>query len=373
MSKRQKIERVSGPPLPHTKHNILESELDNTYVASGAELPCPDDFIKSFNITTDIKNIITTARRTINDIINGRDKRLLLIIGPCSIHNINDAYIYAQALNEIREAYKDKFYIVMRTYFEKPRTTTGWKGLISDPNLNETYDINKGIEISRKFLIRVLALGLPIACELLEIITPLYLQDLFCYGCIGARTTESQIHRQMASGVSCAMGFKNNTSGEIDNAINSITFSKLPHTFIGLSKMGKISIIKTKGNKNCHIILRGGKSGTNYDMDSVKNVVEKLNKKNENNKILIDCSHDNSNKSYKEQINVINKIANNFKNDINAKKYIFGLMIESYLNSGNQKLDINNIANLKSGLSITDECISLNETMNILENLYNQY
>lgn len=306
---------------------------------------------------------ITKYRNTISNIINGTDKRLLIIVGPCSIHNYNEAIDYAKKLVILQNKYKNRLYIVMRVYFEKPKTTIGWKGLIYDPYLNNSCSINDGILLARKILVSITSLGLPIGSEFLDVFLPQYYADLVSWGAIGARTTESMIHRQLASGLSMPIGFKNGTSGNIDIAINAIITASKPHTFLGIDTKGIVSRIQTKGNNNLHIILRGGKDKPNYYIKDVNNAIKCLRQKDVNMRLMIDLSHGNSNKKCNNQLFSCTSVCNQLKNNNN----IIGVMIESNINEGNQKLS----NNLKYGVSITDECVSIATTDIMLNKLYN--
>jgi 3-deoxy-7-phosphoheptulonate synthase len=329
------------------------------------------------NIDKIIKTVVE-SREVVRNIIDGKDKRLLLIIGPCSIHDTKAGYDYAKRLNKLRKKHADKLYIVMRTYFEKPRSGKGWKGLINDPMLNDSCDINTGLIFARYFLMKVLGLGIPVTCEFLEPISAQYIADLVTWGAIGARTTESQIHRQLASGLSCPIGFKNGTGGDIDMAINAINFSHMPQTFLGINEDGQSSIVKTKGNKYSHMVLRGGQE-PNYEVQILKDIIEQMQKKKcVREAIIMDCSHGNSNKSWKQQLEVVKYIADRFlaKEEFYIK-YVSGLMIESFIEDGNQVLEdkdtgkYKEIDDLVYGQSITDECIGWSKTIDILDYLAN--
>jgi 3-deoxy-7-phosphoheptulonate synthase len=302
-------------------------------------------------------------RKEIMNILDGNDDRLLVVIGPCSIHNPDEALEYAKELAVLRKSFIDKLFIIMRVYFEKPRTTIGWKGLINDPDLDNSCNINKGLYLARELMIKISKLDLPIGCEFLDTISPKFTCDLVSWGAIGARTTESQCHRQLASGLSMPIGFKNSTNGNINKAIDAIISCKNEHTFLGIDQNNIPSIIKTKGNKYGHIILRGGDNMTNYDEESVLNCYTEMKSKNITPNIMIDCSHGNSQKDYKKQPFVIENVCNQLRKN---KKYIKGVMIESNINEGKQEIS----NNLKYGVSITDSCISLKTTRTVLQNLY---
>lgn len=302
-------------------------------------------------------------RKEIMDILDSKDNRLLVIVGPCSIHNPNEALEYAKELSKLREKFINKLFIIMRVYFEKPRTTIGWKGLINDPDLDNTCNINKGLYIARELMINISKLNLPIGCEFLDTISPKFMCDLVSWGAIGARTTESQCHRQMASGLSVPIGFKNTTNGNVNKAIDSIISCKHEHIFLGINNDSNSSIIKTKGNKYGHIILRGGDNMTNYDEESILNCYTTLKMKNISPNIIVDCSHGNSQKDYRKQSLVIENICWQLRKN---KKYIKGVMIESNINEGKQDI----YDDLKYGVSVTDSCISLETTKELLQKLY---
>jgi 3-deoxy-7-phosphoheptulonate synthase len=329
------------------------------------KLISPSDLIKKIPLSNDEEKIIEKSRDTIKNIINKKDNRFLLIIGPCSIHDPDAALEYAYKLKQISDELSDKLFIVMRCYFQKPRTTIGWKGLINDPYLNNSFKINDGLYLARTLLRNITKIGLPIACELLDTITPQYFSDLISWGAIGARTTESQLHRELVSGVSFPCGFKNGTSGDIDIAVDAIISASYKHSFIGVTQNGNAAIVKTSGNKDCHIILRGGKKTTNYDIQNILNIDSLSKSKNIDIKIMIDCSHGNSNKNFENQVFVLDKIIENLKMTPN----VIGIMIESNLKEGNQPL--NDKCNLIYGKSITDGCIGWDTTLKLLYKLYN--
>lgn len=306
---------------------------------------------------------IVNWRETVSNIISGKDNRLIAIVGPCSIHDPDAAIEYAKYLVKIKEQYSKELFIIMRVYFEKPRTTIGWKGLINDPYLDDTYKINDGLKIARRLLLEITKLDIPIACEFLDVFTPQYYSDLVTWGAIGARTTESQLHRQLASGLSMPIGFKNGTGGSLDIATDAVISSQHPHSFIGINEDGCASIVNTKGNKDSHIILRGGKTGANFDHVSIM-YLKTLMKDKITNKVIIDCSHGNSGKIHTNQPIVLDAIMSQYDNKENV---IAGVMIESNLIEGNQSLKIG--CNLEYGKSITDACIGLQMTNEMLERM----
>jgi 3-deoxy-7-phosphoheptulonate synthase len=308
------------------------------------------------------QNILAT-RAAIHQILHGQDDRLLVIIGPCSIHDPKAGLEYAQRLFALSQQLSRELVIVMRVYFEKPRTTVGWKGLINDPHLDGSYDINQGLKKARKFLLDVNELGLPAAMEFLDTITPQYTADLVSWGAIGARTTESQVHRELSSGLSCPVGFKNGTDGNIRVAIDAIKTAQSPHHFLSFTKEGNAAIFSTNGNEDCHIILRGGKT-PNYDATSVKAACEQLKQAGLSAKLMVDCSHGNSEKQYKKQIDVATDIAQQIASGDNG---IMGVMLESHLIEGRQ--DHAPGCDLIYGQSITDACIGWEDSVLVLERL----
>ena len=337
--------------------------MENTNVYEIDELIKPKILRQQLPINQDIKNQIEFFRQTVRNIINGSDKRLIVVVGPCSIHNINEAIEYASSLKVMQEMYQDKLFIVMRVYFEKPRTTVGWKGLINDPDMDNSCNINKGLMLARSLMVKIAEMGIPIGCEFLDTISPQFYSDLVSWGAIGARTTESQCHRQLASGMSMPIGFKNGTSGNIQIAIDAVKSSRHEHTFLGINMENNSCIIKTKGNNDAHIILRGGRDGPNYDENHIRNLEHKLIENSVNSGVIVDCSHGNSLKQYQRQELVAEDIGNQLKKNY---KIIKGIMIESNINEGRQDIS----SNLRYGVSVTDGCISLDKTNEILNNLF---
>ncbi len=311
---------------------------------------------------TSTQNILAT-RAEIHHVLHGVDDRLLVIVGPCSIHDTKAGIEYAQRLLEIRQNLSADLLIVMRVYFEKPRTTVGWKGLINDPHLDGSYDINVGLQTARQFLLDVNELGMPAAMEFLDTITPQYTADLVSWGAIGARTTESQVHRELASGLSCPVGFKNGTDGNVRVAIDAIKTAQSPHHFLSFTKEGKAAIFSTNGNDDCHIILRGGKT-PNYDAKSVQAACEILINSGLAAKLMVDCSHGNSSKDYNKQKHVANDIAAQLSA---GDQRIMGVMLESHLKEGRQ--DHAPGSNLEYGKSITDACLGWDDSVGVLEHL----
>jgi 3-deoxy-7-phosphoheptulonate synthase len=311
---------------------------------------------------TSTQNILQT-RADIHRILHGEDDRLLVIVGPCSIHDTLAGMEYAQRLLEVRKKLSADLLIVMRVYFEKPRTTVGWKGLINDPHLDGSYDINKGLEKARKFLLDVNELGMPAGMEFLDTITPQYTADLVSWGAIGARTTESQVHRELASGLSCPVGFKNGTDGNVRVAIDAIKTAESPHHFLSFTKDGNAAIFSTNGNDDCHVILRGGKT-PNYDAGSVEAACASLAATGLSAKLMIDCSHANSSKDYSKQKNVAHDIAGQVAA---GETRIMGVMLESHLNEGRQEHTPG--CELDYGKSITDACLGWDDSVQVLEHL----
>lgn len=314
-------------------------------------------------ITEEVSTLVAETRDRIRHILQGEDSRLLVIVGPCSVHDVNAAYEYGEKLLKLRTALKDQLEIVMRVYFEKPRTTIGWKGLINDPHLDGSYDINTGLRQARKLLLDLAKLGLPAATELLDPITPQYLADLISWTAIGARTTESQTHREMASGLSMPVGFKNGTDGSLGAAVNAMLAASSPHHFLGINAHGLASIVTTTGNPDGHIVLRGGKHGPNYDAAYIEKAAQELSRYRLSQRMMIDCSHDNSAKDYTRQPLVSQEIANQIKS---GSPHIMGIMIESHLVAGSQPICADR-SQLTYGQSITDPCVDLETTAEMLE------
>jgi|TARA_B100000959_G_scaffold174812_1_gene183025 3-deoxy-7-phosphoheptulonate synthase len=334
----------------------INKKTDDLKISSMKELVSPIDIINEIPMTEKATETVVESRRQIIDIINKKDNRLLMVVGPCSIHDVDAATEYANRLLSIKNKVSKNILIVMRVYFEKPRTVVGWKGLINDPDLDNSFNINKGIKIARSLLLDLAEKGMPAGHEYLDLISPQYISDLICWGAIGARTTESQSHRELASGLSCPVGFKNGTDGGIQIAIDAIKAASKPHNFLSVTKEGKSAIFSTKGNLDCHVILRGGKNA-NYKFEDVENVSKTLVKNSLNNSIMVDASHANSQKDYKKQRIVIQDIVNQI---LNGNTSICGVMLESNIVEGRQ--DVNKKENLVYGQSITDACIGWDET-----------
>lgn len=337
-------------------NQVASRPIDDVRIKEIKELLPPIAHLYELPITEQASEVVHNTRHAIADLVHGKDKRLLVIIGPCSIHDPAAAIEYAQRLNVLREKYAQELLIVMRVYFEKPRTTVGWKGFINDPHIDGSYDINYGLRLARKLLLELNNMGMPAATEFLDMITPQYFADLISWGAIGARTTESQVHRELASGLSCPVGFKNGTDGNLKIAIDAIGASSHPHHFLSVTKAGHSAIVRTSGNPDCHIILRGGKE-PNYSHEYVQAAVNELNKNQVTPNLMIDCSHANSRKDYRRQMEVAQDIAAQIRA---GEQHIMGVMVESNLVAGRQDNPEN------YGQSITDACIGWEETETML-------
>lgn len=345
---------------------MTDLRIENLNIIAEEPIITPDELKQQYPLTDSITKTILDGQNTVKRILHRKDKRLLVVVGPCSIHDIDAAKDYAQRLKKLSDELNDKLYLVMRVYFEKPRTTVGWQGLINDPYLDNSCKVEDGLKLARELLLAVAQHGLPTAGEALDIVTPQYIQDLFSWTAIGARTTESQSHRNMASGLSSAVGFKNGTNGSIDIAINARESVAAPHNFVSINPDGKVAVVKTKGNPNSHIILRGGKS-PNYTATHIAEYEQKLKEAGLEPRIMVDCSHANSGKKAVNQAKVVRDIAQQIKA---GNKSIMGIMLESNINFGCQKLAANT-SELKYGVSITDECIGWDETEILLRELAN--
>jgi 3-deoxy-7-phosphoheptulonate synthase len=341
---------------------MVDPRIENLNVSVEQPIVTPVALKELYPLTEKCIDTVRMGQTTIKSILNGRDKRKLAIVGPCSIHDIEAAKKYARKMKQLADKLKDQLFIVMRVYFEKPRTTVGWKGLINDPYMDNSCQIEEGLKQARELLIYIAELGLPAAGEALDIVTPQYIQDLFSWTAIGARTTESQSHRNMASGLSSVVGFKNGTDGNIDIALNAMQAVAAPQNFVSINPDGNVSVIRTLGNPNTHIILRGGKE-PNYETKYVQEIEDKLNGLGIQPKIMIDCSHANSDKKANNQKYVLEDIASQIKN---GNRSIMGVMIESYLEFGKQSIP-DDKSQLKYGVSVTDECLDWNTTAKILK------
>lgn len=314
-------------------------------------------------MTSASNQTVVDARKTIEDIITRRDNRLMVVVGPCSIHDTRAAYEYAQKLAKLRNELQDHLYVIMRVYFEKPRTTIGWKGYLNDPHLDDSYDMEFGLRSARQLLLEINNMGLAAGTEFLDPITPQYFSDLISWAAIGARTVESQTHREMASGLSMPVGFKNSTDGRMQVAIDAMRSSMHPHNFLGIDQEGKTSIIQTAGNSSCHVVLRGGASKPNYDPESIQAAADLLTKLGLPSVVMVDCSHANSGKKHERQEPVWLHLIDQYAE---GNPHLMGVMIESNLNEGSQKIP-DDLRDLKYGVSITDECISWETTDRILK------
>jgi len=323
--------------------------------------------LKALSPTTSAANAtVARSRERVARILRQKDPRLLIVIGPCSIHDEKSALDYATRLNALREKYADRLEIVMRVYFEKPRTTIGWKGLINDPHLDGSQDIETGLKIARRLLLAITGMGLPAATEFLDPIVPQYIADLISWAAIGARTTESQTHREMASGLSMPVGLKNNTDGSLQSAIDAMGAARHPHSFLGIDQDGVTSIVRTSGNSDTHIVLRGGRSQTNYDAASIREAEDKLKSEHLPPVLMVDCSHANSGKQHAKQEDVWRSV---IQQRVEGTRSLIGLMVESNLNEGNQPIP-KNLADLRYGVSLTDSCIGWETTERMLQWAY---
>jgi len=336
----------------------------NLRVESVRPLLSPAILLEEVAVTDGAAHVLLEGRREVSRILHGEDDRLLVVVGPCSIHDPTAGLEYASRLRKVAHELEDDLCIVMRVYFEKPRTTLGWKGLINDPYLDETFQINEGLRRARRFLLEIAELGLPSGTEYLDPITPQFIADLVAWGAIGARTTESQVHRQLASGLSMPIGFKNGTYGTVQLAVDAVVSAAHPHRFLGVTEQGLAAIVQTTGNPDCHVILRGGTSGPNYDEQSVSKAAELLQKAGLRPSVLVDCSHGNSNKDFTKQPEVAREIARQVRDGSQA---VFGVMIESFLQEGRQELT--DPASLVYGQSVTDACLGWDATIPLLVEL----
>ena len=347
--------------VPADKTSLTDDERIENIVP----LPPPEHLIRFFPIQgTPAEALVADTRRRVRQILHGRSDRLLVVIGPCSIHDPQAALAYAERLRGERERHQDALEILMRVYFEKPRTTVGWKGLINDPYLNGSFRINEGLRIARDLLVRINLAGIPAGCEFLDVISPQYIGDLVSWGAIGARTTESQVHRELASGLSAPIGFKNGTDGNIRIATDAIQAAARGHHFLSVHKNGQVAIVQTNGNRDCHVILRGGKS-PNYDADSVATACRELEAAKLPPRLMVDCSHANSSKQHEKQLAVARDIAGQIAG---GSRSVFGVMVESHLNAGAQKFTPgqDQPSDLEYGKSITDACLGWGDSVELL-------
>jgi 3-deoxy-7-phosphoheptulonate synthase len=340
-------------------------KTSDLHVVETRALMAPADLKAEIPLTATAAALVADTRDRIRQILRKEDDRLLVIVGPCSIHDVKAAIDYAERLAHLRRELADELEIVMRVYFEKPRTTTGWKGLINDPHLDESFDINTGLRLSRQLLLDLAEIGIPSATELLDPIIPQYIADLISWSAIGARTTESQTHREMASGLSMPVGFKNSTDGNLTTAIHAILAANHPHHFLGINAEGMASIVQTTGNPDCHVILRGGKNGPNFSAAHVETAAKHLAQQGLTNCVMVDCSHGNSNKNHNNQPLVLRDIAEQITA---GSKHCMGVMLESHLVAGNQSIP-SDLTQLTYGQSITDACIDFATTADALRDL----
>jgi 3-deoxy-7-phosphoheptulonate synthase len=355
---------------PESRYTLSEktSETDDQRIKDVVPLPPPEHLIRFFPIAgTPVEKLIGDTRKAVRQILHGKDDRLLVVIGPCSIHDPAAAMEYARRLKAERERHAGELEVVMRVYFEKPRTTVGWKGLINDPYLDGSFRIHEGLRIARQLLVDINRLGVPAGSEFLDTISPQYIADLISWGAIGARTTESQVHRELASGLSAPIGFKNGTDGNLKIACDAIQAASKPHHFLSVHKNGQVAIVSTNGNKDCHVILRGGKA-PNYDAESVAAACAEIEAARLPCRLMVDCSHANSAKQHQRQVEVAADIAGQIAG---GSRCIFGVMVESHLEGGAQKFTPgkDDPAALKPGQSITDACIGWDDSLGVLHTL----
>ena len=339
------------------------TRIDDTRIAAVRALVSPAVLLEELPVTAAIEAVVEDSRRAISQVLQGHDDRLVVVVGPCSIHDHGQALHYAQLLLRQRQALAGELIVVMRVYFEKPRTTVGWKGYINDPRLDGSFRINEGLRRARELLLAINAMGLPAGTEFLDLLSPQYVSDLVAWGAIGARTTESQSHRQLASGLSCPVGFKNGTDGGVQVAADALQAAAAPHAFMGMTKMGVAAIFETRGNPDSHVILRGGRV-PNFDAAAVAATCEALHKAGLPVRVMVDCSHANSAKQHRRQIEVARDVAGQVAGGDNR---IIGLMVESHLHEGRQEL--RDAAALTPGVSITDACIGWDDTVPLLQGL----
>ena len=354
------MELISEPNAtpPRAEHPASVEKTSNLHVVDSRRLISPKRLKTELPSDESHQATVIEGRRLVTDILSGRDPRLLVVVGPCSIHDPKAALEYAGRLNALRTEVADKLCLVMRVYFEKPRTTVGWKGLISDPHLDDSYDIEEGLRLARRLLLDINAMGLPTATEMLDPITPQYLADLVSWTAIGARTTESQTHRQMASGLSMPVGFKNGTDGGLQIALDAMTSARSPHHFLGIEQEGFTCVIKTTGNPDGHVVLRGGRDSTNYDPASIAAAEQSLAKAGLDPVVMVDCSHANSGKVHTRQEEVWQSVIDQ---RVGGTRSLIGLMVESHLHEGAQKLT-GGLEDLQYGVSITDACVNWETT-----------
>lgn len=338
--------------------NETRERVDDLNVESFDTLITPEKLKEALPLEGEALEVVRNGRQTIYDILDRKDPRLFVVVGPCSIHDVEAALDYAARLKKLADELRDTLFLVMRVYFEKPRTSVGWKGLINDPDMDDTFQIEKGLRTGRKLLLDISKIGLPTSTEALDPISPQYMQDLIAWSAIGARTTESQTHREMSSGLSSAVGFKNGTDGGLTVAVNAMQSVSHPHRFLGVDASGQVSVVTTRGNPYAHVVLRGGSSGPNYDSVHVAQAEKELEKGGVSTNIMIDCSHANSNKDPTVQSLVLKDVTHQI---LEGNRSIVGLMLESNINFGNQKIPAD-LSQLEYGVSVTDACIDWDET-----------
>ncbi|MEQ8860175.1 MAG: 3-deoxy-7-phosphoheptulonate synthase [Pseudomonadales bacterium] len=354
-----------GIRKPTVPGSHAHERLENLNIESHRVLVTPEQLKARLPATETVRESVQAARDAVRDILGRRDHRLLVVVGPCSIHDVTAALEYAARLRALADEVSDDLLLVMRAYFEKPRTTVGWKGLINDPNLNDTFSIDEGLTLARQLLLDIAELGMALSTEALDPITPQYLQDLIAWSAIGARTAESQTHREMASGLSSAVGFKNGTDGSLDVAINALQSVASPHRFLGINPAGQVSVLHTRGNPHGHVVLRGGSQGPNFDPASIRACEQALARVVTRPNIMVDCSHANSSKNHERQPLVARDIRDQI---VAGNDSVIGLMIESHLHAGNQPLTADP-KSLRYGVSITDACIDWETTADLLREL----
>ncbi|WP_043316075.1 3-deoxy-7-phosphoheptulonate synthase [Microbulbifer sp. HZ11] len=347
---------------------MTTQQFDDLNVVSQDILITPEALKSELPVSEAAEASVAAGRAAVRDILDRKDHRLMVVIGPCSVHDVDAAIDYAKRLKALADKVSDTLLIVMRVYFEKPRTTVGWKGLINDPHLDDSFKIEDGLHIGRKLLLDIAELGLPTSTEALDPISPQYLQDLISWSAIGARTTESQTHREMASGLSSAVGFKNGTDGSLEVAINALQSTANPHRFLGINKEGQVAIIHTAGNKYGHVVLRGGNDKPNYDSVSVAMCEKELEAAGLVPNIMVDCSHANSNKNHELQPLVVDNVTHQI---LDGNKSIIGIMVESNLKAGNQKINKDR-SKMEYGVSVTDKCIDWETTESLLLSMAEQ-
>jgi len=344
------------------------SKIENINVKGSYRVLTPDDLHRELPASDQQLNLVQSSRQVIEEILEGKDERIFVVIGPCSVHDPDAAMEYARRLKALADEVGDRLYLIMRVYFEKPRTTIGWKGMINDPAMDDSFQVEEGLKRARRLLLDITAMGLPVATEALDPITPQYLSDLISWAAIGARTTESQTHREMASGLSMPVGFKNGTDGNIMVAINAMKSCLSPHHFLGIDTDGRISVFMTQGNPYSHVVLRGSDKGPNYDAKSLALCIEALQKNKLREKIMVDCSHGNSNKDHENQPGVFKACIDQATS---GNKAICGIMIESNLMPGNQQIPAD-LSQLAYGVSVTDKCLGWEATEEMMKAGYNR-